>query len=86
MVAIALIVNRFAKVFFDLGFDAEIFKVKGMDAAVHPILTSQYPTPAKRPKYSLLETGKIQMGFVICMPTWRDSLDECLKSQNKKIK
>ena len=60
-------------------FAKAIFKIKGMEVKVHPITTSQYPTLAKRPKYSVLGTDKILMGFGICIPTWRDSLDECLK-------
>ncbi len=61
-------------------FAKAIFEIKGLKVMVHPILTSQYPTIAKRPKYSVLGTDKILMGFGICIPTWRDSLDECLKS------
>ena len=61
-------------------FAKAIFEIKGMEVMVHPILTSQYPTIAKRPNIVCWGLDKILMGFGICIPTWRDSLDECLKS------
>jgi len=77
-VAIYHFANSGACTWFE--FAKAIFEIKGLKVMVHPILTSQYPTIAKRPKYSVLGTDKILMGFGICIPTWRDSLDECLKS------
>jgi dTDP-4-dehydrorhamnose reductase len=46
---------------------------------VKPILTSDFPTPAKRPKYSTLDTEKIKDVFGISIPNWRESLDHCLQ-------
>lgn len=40
--------------------------------------TSQYPTPAKRPLYSVLDTFKIQNALHITIPFWKDSLHKCL--------
>lgn len=45
---------------------------------INPIPTSQYPTPAKRPQYSVLDTSKIKETFKITIPQWKDSLDKCL--------
>jgi len=45
---------------------------------VNPIPTSQYPTPAKRPNYSVLDTSKIQQTFGVEIPDWKDSLQICL--------
>ena len=42
--------------------------------AVLPIPTSDYPTPAQRPAYSVLDTGKLQRDFGITPPPWRDGL------------
>ena len=42
--------------------------------AVLPIPTSDYPTPAQRPAYSVLDIGKLQRDFGITPPHWRDGL------------
>ncbi len=46
---------------------------------VNPIPTSQYPTPAKRPQYSVLDTSKIKQTFNLIIPGWEDSLQRCLQ-------
>jgi dTDP-4-dehydrorhamnose reductase len=46
---------------------------------VEAIPTSGYPTPARRPAYSVLDTGKIQSLLTAPIPHWRDSLDRMLK-------
>ncbi|MEO1957043.1 MAG: dTDP-4-dehydrorhamnose reductase [Methylophilaceae bacterium] len=43
-----------------------------------PIVTSQYPTPAKRPKNSLLNTTKISQTFGVFMPMWQVHVDRFL--------
>jgi dTDP-4-dehydrorhamnose reductase len=45
---------------------------------VHPIKTSGYPTPAKRPHFSLLNKGKIKVTFPVQIPDWEASLHTCL--------
>lgn len=45
---------------------------------VNPIPTSQYPTPAKRPHYSLLDKTLIKKTYGITIPDWRTSLSVCL--------
>lgn len=45
---------------------------------INPIPSSQYPTPAKRPQYSVLDTTKIKETFGIQIPKWKDSLHTCL--------
>ena len=47
--------------------------------AVEAIPTSGYPTPAERPAYSVLDTGKIQSLLTAPIPHWRDSLNKMLK-------
>ena len=52
---------------------------------VNGISTKEFPTPAARPYYSVLDTTKITDTFQIIIPEWKDSLKECLyilKSQN----
>jgi dTDP-4-dehydrorhamnose reductase len=45
---------------------------------IHPIPTSEYPTPAMRPEYSVLDTNKIKTTFDITIPNWKDSLEKCI--------
>lgn len=47
--------------------------------AVEPITTEEYPTPARRPAYSVLDTGKITARFDLPIPAWRESLKMMLK-------
>lgn len=60
-------------------FAKAIFKIKGMDVRVIDIPTSQYPTLAKRPQYSVMLTDKIRMNHNLQVPMWRDSLRVLLK-------
>jgi dTDP-4-dehydrorhamnose reductase len=45
---------------------------------VHPIPTSDYPTPAKRPANSLLDCTKLRETFGMAIPDWRDQLGLCV--------
>lgn len=45
---------------------------------VDPIPSSQYPTPAKRPHFSLLSNEKIQRELAIFMPDWEEALRQCM--------
>lgn len=56
-----------------------IMQIEGLACEVHPIPTSEYPTPAKRPSYSLLSCSKIVQDYGISIPFWRDSLKKILK-------
>ena len=47
---------------------------------IHPVPTSQYPTPARRPGYSVLDTSKIQGLLGMEIHFWKDSLQKCLKA------
>ncbi|WP_395060453.1 dTDP-4-dehydrorhamnose reductase [Flavobacterium sp.] len=55
-------------------FAKEIFKVNNISIDVNPITTEAFPTPAKRPKYSLLDKTKIKSTFGIKIKTWQESL------------
>jgi dTDP-4-dehydrorhamnose reductase len=43
-----------------------------------PITTADYPTPARRPRYGVLNSARIARTFGIAMPHWRDALTRCL--------
>ena len=59
-------------------FALAIFEFSDIHCTVKPIETLDYPTPAKRPHYSLLNKAKIKNTFDITIPYWKDSLQECL--------
>ena len=62
-------------------FAQEILDIVGIKTCkLVPISTEQYPSVAKRPKYSVLDTTRIRSSFGIGIPNWRDSLRECLSS------
>ena len=65
-------------------FAKEIMRMAKLNCKVNPIETFQYPTPAKRPHYSLLNKSKIKSTFNIEIPYWKDSLDECLKIMGER--
>lgn len=46
---------------------------------VHPLHTSEYPTPANRPHYSVLDKTKIKETYGIEIPHWEESLKDCME-------
>jgi len=65
-------------------FAKEIMKMAKLDCQINPIETKEYPTPAKRPHYSLLNKSKIKEEFDIMIPYWKDSLDDCLRKMGER--
>lgn len=65
-------------------FAKEIMKMAKLDCKINPIETTEYPTPAKRPHYSLLNKKKIKEAFNIEITYWKDGLDDCLKRLGEK--
>jgi len=59
-------------------FAKEIFKIAKVDCKVNPITTQQHPTPAKRPKNTLMSKDKIAETFNFKMVKWKKSLSDCL--------
>ena len=55
-------------------FAVEILKLAGSDCKVIPCRTEDFPTPAARPAYSVLDKNKIKTDFNFPIPYWRDSL------------
>ena len=60
-------------------FANTIKEMTGSACQVNPIPSQQYPTPATRPSFSLLDTGKIQRIYHVNIPLWKDSLQQCLQ-------
>ncbi|RMG69005.1 MAG: dTDP-4-dehydrorhamnose reductase [Nitrospirae bacterium] len=59
-------------------FACEIIARKGLKTRVTPIETSEFPTPARRPKYSVLDTFFTEVSTGFSPPDWKESLSECL--------
>ena len=60
-------------------FAIAIRDIAGLKTKITPIETTQYPTPATRPKYSVLNKKKVKDTFGIEIPYWRESLVSCMK-------
>lgn len=65
-------------------FAKEVMELCNLDCKINPIHTSEYPTPAKRPFYSVLDKTKIKNDFNIDVPHWKDDLSECLEMLREK--
>jgi dTDP-4-dehydrorhamnose reductase len=63
-------------------FAVAIRELQGLNCEINAITTEQYPTPAKRPMYSLLDKSKIRQQFGVTIPFWKDSLREMLHKLN----
>ena len=60
-------------------FAIAIKELSGSSCIVNPIPTSEFPTPAKRPFYSVLDKTKIQSRFGIEINDWKQSLATCIE-------
>jgi len=49
-----------------------------------PITTAEYPTPARRPRYGVLDTTKFVRTFGFALPHWQEALDACLAGRNER--
>lgn len=59
-------------------FALAIFELSQVSCSVHPIESKDYPTPARRPFYSVLNKSKFKSVFQMTIPHWRDALQRCL--------
>ncbi|MBQ2130398.1 MAG: dTDP-4-dehydrorhamnose reductase [Prevotella sp.] len=61
-------------------FTKAIHRIAGIDTChVKPLHTTEYPTPASRPAYSVLDKTKLKKAYGIEIPYWEESLAECIK-------
>ena len=63
-------------------FASEIMELSNLKCVVNPIKSSQYPTPASRPFYSVLDKDKIKQVFGINIKHWKDGLKRCISELN----
>lgn len=66
-------------------FALAIQELSGFDCLISPIPTTEYPTPAKRPYYSVMSKAKIKDYLGIEIPHWRESLINCLQTINNNV-
>lgn len=60
-------------------FTKAIHRIAGISSCrVNPLHTEEYPTPARRPHYSVLDKTKIKKTYKIEVPHWEESLEECI--------
>jgi len=64
-------------------FAVVIKELTGSSCKINPIPTSQYPTPARRPVYSVLDSSGIVAAFGIELKDWKESLRTCLAKLKK---
>jgi len=61
-------------------FTKAIHRIAGITTChVKPLHTAEYPTPARRPHYSVLDKTKIKRVYGIEIPYWEDSLKDCIE-------
>ncbi|MDK2091353.1 dTDP-4-dehydrorhamnose reductase [Aliarcobacter butzleri] len=65
-------------------FAKEIMKMAKLSCKINPIESFQYPTPAVRPHFSVLNKAKIKAMFNVEIPYWKDGLDDCLKRLDER--
>jgi len=59
-------------------FACKIKEIKGLSLDIKAVSTEEYPLPAHRPPFSVLDKNKIQKIFSISIPSWESSLERCL--------
>lgn len=67
-------------------FTKAIHEIAGVACNVQPILAEQYPLPAPRPAFSVLDKNKIKKVLNITIPYWKDSLLKCIEKINNDNK
>lgn len=60
-------------------FAKKIMQIGNRSCRINPIESKDYPTPAKRPHYSILNKGKIKKTYNLFIPHWEDSLIRCIE-------
>ncbi len=66
-------------------FARRLFELAGLaPVALSPIATLDYPTPARRPSYSVLSNEKLARVFGVRLPHWEEALRQCLAQRHRQ--
>lgn len=60
-------------------FAKAISEIGGTTCDIRPCHTEEYPSKARRPRFSVLDKTKVKETFKVTIPYWRDSLADCIK-------
>ncbi len=60
-------------------FAKEIMEEAKIDCLISPILSVEYPLPAPRPYFSVMDKTKTKRDFTVEVPYWKDSMKKCIK-------
>ena len=63
------------------GFALAIAECLGADVKILPVSTEEFPRPAPRPRYSVLDTSRLEAELGRGMPSWRDALQRYLENE-----
>jgi len=66
------------------GFAVKIFELAGLDVDIEPISSNEYPTPARRPAYSVLDNKRLREQHGYYMKDWTEALKEYMQSIKNK--
>jgi dTDP-4-dehydrorhamnose reductase len=66
-------------------FAAKIKDIAGLSCDLQPIETKDFPTPAKRPAYSVLDTSTIEHDLAIDIRHWEAALKDCIDHINLNV-
>jgi len=64
-------------------FTRYIFEYAGVNAQLSAVKTSDFPSPVKRPQYSVLSKTKLRT-LGLSIPSWKDALPRYLQERSKK--
>jgi dTDP-4-dehydrorhamnose reductase len=64
-------------------FTREFFRLQGVTTTLLPVTTDQFPSPVKRPAFSVLSKERLRSVGLGSMPTWQDALSRYLRSRQR---
>lgn len=67
-------------------FAVEIFRIAGKEVSISAIPSSEYPTPAQRPTYSVLDNKALRERHGYIMKEWKEALEEYMKDDREEMK